>query len=95
MNFCIIYTPVRHTERFSESIARMTNSLQMIADKVVERFKHELSDKALESLSEADFDRLAGLIRIAVSEEREGISAQLEELAQKLKADIERFELNL
>jgi uncharacterized small protein (DUF1192 family) len=73
----------------------MSNGIQKTADIVVQRFKHGLSSDALNSLSVADFDKLAGLIRIALSEEREETSAQLEALAKKLKADIERFDLNL
>ncbi|MGR9106475.1 MAG: hypothetical protein ACU843_06035 [Gammaproteobacteria bacterium] len=73
----------------------MTNGIQNIADKVVQRFKQEISHESLSTLSTADFEQLAGLIRLALSEERERISAQLEELASKLKADIEHFDLNL
>jgi hypothetical protein len=73
----------------------MTNSIQEIAEKVVDHFKQELSAEALNSLSAADCDRLAGLIRNAISQERENASAQLMELAQKLKADIEHLDLGL
>jgi hypothetical protein len=73
----------------------MTNSIQEIAEKVVDHFKQELSAEALSSLSAADWDRLAGLIRNAISQERENASAQLIELAQKMKADVEHLDLGL
>ena len=73
----------------------MSNSIQEAAEKVVDHFKRELSAEASNSLSAADCDRLAGLIRNAISQDREKTSAQLVELAQKLKADIEHLDLGL
>ena len=73
----------------------MSNSIQEIAEKVVDRFNREISAEASNSLSAADCDRLAGLIRNAISQDRENTSAQLVELAQKLKADIEHLDLGL
>jgi len=73
----------------------MSNSIQEAAEKVVDHFKRELSAEASNSLSAADCDRLAGLIRNAISQDRENASAQLVELAQKLKADIEHLDLGL
>lgn len=73
----------------------MTNGIQKTADKVIDSFKQELSPEALDNLSSSDFDRLNVLIRNALSKDREETSAQLEELARKLKADIEYFDLGL
>ncbi len=73
----------------------MSSSIQEIAEKVVDNFKRELSVEASNSLSAADCDRLAGLIRNAISQDRENTSVQLVELAQKLKADIEHLDLGL
>ena len=76
-------------------VNHMTNVIQKTADKVVDSFKQELSPEALNNLSAADFDRLTVLIRNALSKDREETSVQLEELARKLKADIEYFDLGL
>ena len=73
----------------------MTNGIQKTADKVIDSFKRELSPEALNNLSASDFDKLAVLIKNALSKDREETSAQLEELAKKLKADIEYFDLGL
>lgn len=71
------------------------NGIQKTADQVVTYFKRELSTKALSSLSPSDFDRLTVLIRDALSRDREEVTDQLEGLARKIKADIEKFDLGL
>ena len=73
----------------------MTNGIQKTADKVIDCFKQGLSPEALNSLSASDFEKLTVLIRNALSKDREETSAQLEELAKKLKADIEYFDFGL
>jgi hypothetical protein len=46
-------------------------------------------------LSAADFEKLAMLVRSAIAKDRENTAAQIETLAQRLKADIETFDISL
>jgi hypothetical protein len=73
----------------------MSNAIHEIADNVVNRFKQELSSGALQGLSAADFEKLAMLVRSAIAKDRENTAAQIETLAQRLKADIETFDISL
>ena len=73
----------------------MSNDIHQIADSVVARFKQELTPEALNCLSASDFDKLAMLVKNTIAKDREDTAAQLEALAQKLKADIEYFDISL
>ncbi|MDC8446630.1 MAG: hypothetical protein LV471_12000 [Nitrosomonas sp.] len=73
----------------------MNNTIHDIADNVVNRFKQELSSGALQGLSAADFEKLAILVRSAIAKDRESTAAQIDTLAQRLKADIETFDIGL
>jgi len=73
----------------------MSNAIHDIADNLVNRFKHELSSDALQGLSATDFEKLAMLVRSAIAKDRENTAAQIETLAQRLKADIETFDISL
>ena len=73
----------------------MHNDIHHIANRMVERFKQELSSEALHCLSASDFEKLAILIKNSIAADRENTAAQLTALAQKLKADIEYFDISL
>ncbi len=73
----------------------MDNDIHNIANRVVDRFKQELSPKALQCLSASDFEKLAILVKNSIATDRENTAAQLTALAQKLKADIEYFDISL
>jgi hypothetical protein len=73
----------------------MSNAIHDIADNVVNRFKQELTSEALQGLSAADFEKLAILVKSAIAKDRENTAAQIETLAQRLKADIEYFDISL
>ena len=73
----------------------MSNTIDKIADSVVDRFKQELTPEALNCLSVSDFDKLSILVKNTIAKDRENTAAQLETLAQQLKADIEYFDISL
>lgn len=73
----------------------MTDRHQELATRVVEAFKANLGEAARGHISAAQFEDLNLMIREALSEEREATAALLEELLRKLRADIERPELEL
>lgn len=73
----------------------MSNDIHKIADSVVDRFKQELTPEALNCLSASDFDKLGILVKNTIARDREDTAAQLEAIAQKLKADIEYFDISL
>ena len=73
----------------------MNNAIHDIADNVINRFKQELSSEALQGLSSADFEKMAMLVRSAIAKDRENTATQIEALAQRLKADIETFDIGL
>ena len=73
----------------------MSNDIHKIADSVVDRFKQELTPEALDCLSASDFDKLGILVKNTIAREREDTAAQLEAMAQKLRADIEYFDISL
>ncbi|MBX3628835.1 MAG: hypothetical protein KF908_02760 [Nitrosomonas sp.] len=73
----------------------MSNDIHKIADGAVDRFKQELSSGTLQCLSASDFEKLTILIKNTIAKDRENTAAQLEALAQRLKADIEYFDISL
>ena len=73
----------------------MTDRHQELATQVVEAFKAKLSEAARGHISAAQFEELNFMIREALSVEREATTALVEELLGKLRAGIERPELEL
>ena len=73
----------------------MVDRHQQLAQKVVEAFRARLSEDARQQISQTALDELALMIREALSEELESAAASVEELARKLRANIDKPELGL
>ena len=73
----------------------MADNIQNHADRIVEHFKQALTAQARESLTDSDYKQLNALIRRALSEEREEAVQRVEELARKLRAEVEHPDLSL
>ncbi|ADE13550.1 hypothetical protein Nhal_0355 [Nitrosococcus halophilus Nc 4] len=73
----------------------MTNRHQEIAEKAVEAFKELLSEQARQQISDRQFDELALIIREALSEELENAVEIAEDMVKRLRAQVERPELEL
>ncbi|MDX1810870.1 MAG: hypothetical protein R3240_02915 [Gammaproteobacteria bacterium] len=65
------------------------------ANKLVDLFKSELSDKAMESLTTNDFNKLTGLFVSAISEERLANAKSVDALAEKMKEGAKQADINL
>ncbi|QBQ54142.1 hypothetical protein [Nitrosococcus wardiae] len=73
----------------------MANRHQEVAEKVVEAFKELLSEQAREQISDRQFDELALIVREALSEELENAVEIAEDMVKRLRAQVERPELEL
>lgn len=73
----------------------MVNRHQARAQQVVASFKAALDKPVLEAISKAQFEELELLVREALSEELHTAAEQVEELAQRLRAEVELPNLGL
>lgn len=73
----------------------MSNRHQEVAEKAVGAFKELLSQKALEQISDRQFDELVLIIREALSKELESAIEIAEDRVKRLRTQRERPELEL
>ncbi|UCE88939.1 MAG: hypothetical protein JSW10_11610 [Pseudomonadota bacterium] len=73
----------------------MTDGHRALADKVVEAFRSSLSETARAALGESDYDKLAQIISEALSEELNSAAEIVDDAARRLRAAVERPELEL
>lgn len=73
----------------------MTDQHRALAEKVVEAFRSSLSESARAALGEADYDALSRIIGEAVSEELSRAAEIVDDAARRLRAAVERPELEL
>ena len=71
----------------------MSDGIEARASKVVDLFKQESSKTAQQSLTQSDYDRLAALVKSALSAQREETIQQLEEYIRKLRTEIQYRDL--
>jgi hypothetical protein len=67
----------------------MTNRHQQRAEQVVASFKEMLDKPALAAISPAQLEELEILIREAIADELHDAAEQVEDLARKLRAEVE------
>ena len=73
----------------------MTDGIEERADKLVQVFKESLTTDAQASLTSADYERLKAILKNAISETREETAKQVEELARRMRSEIEHPDLDL
>ena len=73
----------------------MTDQKRALAEKVVEAFRSSLSEPARVALGEPDYDKLAQIISEALSEELNNAAEIVDDAARRLRAAVERPELEL
>lgn len=73
----------------------MTEIQSHLEDKVVASFKNELSDATRKVISDAELNKLAAIVREALSEELEETAEMIEGLAKKIRNSVKRPDLDL
>jgi hypothetical protein len=73
----------------------MSDGIENRANKVVDLFKQALSAEAQKILSSKDYERLTGLVKSVLSEQRDETIEQLEEYIRKLRAEVEHRDIDL
>ena len=65
------------------------------AEKVVQRFKDLLGTERRGQIQDSEFNELVLLVRTAISEELELSADEIEALAKKIRAELDKRELEL
>jgi hypothetical protein len=73
----------------------VANRHEQRAEQVIASFKELLDEPAHTAISEAQFQELQILVREAIADELHAAAEQVEELARKLRADVELPTLGL
>ena len=73
----------------------MSDRLNALADKVVNAFKEKLSESGTAVISQQETDYLAELVKEALTQHADAIAQEIQQVLNKLKADIDRPEIGL
>ena len=73
----------------------MTEQHRTLAEKVVDAFRSSLNESARTALGESDYDKLAQIMSEALSEELNSAAEIVDDAARRLRAAVERPELEL
>jgi hypothetical protein len=73
----------------------MTKNLEVLARKVVDSFRDDLSAEARAAVGRAGFDELERMIREAISEDRAHTAEMVEGLLKRLRTAVDAPEIEL
>jgi hypothetical protein len=75
--------------------AEMSDRINVLTEKVVNTFKEKLSETGNATVSSPELDYLAELVKEALTQHADALAQDLQQVMNKLKADIEKPELGL
>lgn len=73
----------------------MTNHNEEVARKIAEDFIASLDESVKEKITEAQIDNLVSAIRKVLSAEKARVADQIEDIVKRLRAEIDKPELDL